>query len=84
MTVQFRRHFLATFVAGFAGPYALGAQAAVSPLELVGPISDYKIYVAENVRKLATDTRAFTAAVKAGDIEKAKKLYAFMKTLQQP
>ncbi|KPU95041.1 iron transporter [Variovorax paradoxus] len=63
-----------------AGLYAAGAQAAVSPLELVGPISDYKIYVAENVRKLAADTRAFTAAVKAGDIEKAKKLYAPTRT----
>ncbi|MGN8079536.1 iron uptake system protein EfeO [Variovorax sp. 22077] len=80
MTVQFRRHFLATLVAGFAGLHAAGVQAAVSPLELVGPISDYKIYVAENVRKLAADTRAFTAAVKAGDIEKAKKLYAPTRT----
>ncbi|KQX96248.1 iron transporter [Variovorax sp. Root473] len=58
----------------------MGAQAAVSPLELVGPISDYKIYVTQNVRKLAADVRVFTAAVKAGDIEKAKKLYAPTRT----
>lgn len=80
MPVHFRRRFLATLVAGAAGLYAAGSLAAVSPLELVAPIADYKIYVAENVRKLATDTRAFTAAVKAGDIEKAKKLYAPTRT----
>jgi iron uptake system component EfeO len=80
MSVHFRRRFLATLVAGAAGLYAAGSLAAVSPLELVAPIADYKIYVAENVRKLATDTRAFTAAVKAGDIEKAKKLYAPTRT----
>lgn len=80
MSVHFRRRFLATLVAGAAGLYAAGSLAAVSPLELVAPLADYKIYVAENVRKLATDTRAFTAAVKAGDIEKAKKLYAPTRT----
>lgn len=81
MTVPFRRRFLATLlVAGTAGLHMAASQAAVSPLELVGPISDYKIYVAENVRKLATETRAFVAAVKAGDIEKAKKLYAPTRT----
>src|SRR5687767_10578438 len=80
MTVLFRRRFLAAFVAGFASLHAVGAQAAVSPLELVGPISDYKIYVTQNVRKLAADVRVFTAAVKAGDIEKAKKLYAPTRT----
>ncbi|WP_219210191.1 iron uptake system protein EfeO [Variovorax boronicumulans] len=80
MSVHFRRRFLATLVAGAAGLYAAGSLAAVSPLELVAPIADYKIYVAENVRKLATDTRAFTAAVKAGDIERAKKLYAPTRT----
>lgn len=49
---------------------------AVSPLELVAPVADYKLYVAENTRKLVADTRNFTAAVKAGDIEKAKRLFA--------
>ncbi len=76
MPAQLRRTFLATLVAGAAGFHAVASHAAVSPLELVGPLSDYKIYVAENVRKLVADTRSFTAAVKAGDIEKAKKLYA--------
>ncbi|XAH21687.1 iron uptake system protein EfeO [Xylophilus sp. GW821-FHT01B05] len=80
MSVHIRRHFLATLVAATAGLHASGALAAVSPLELVGPISEYKIYVAENVRKLVADTRVFTAAVKAGDVEKAKKLYAPTRT----
>ncbi|CAN5349616.1 iron uptake system protein EfeO [soil metagenome] len=78
--MQIRPHFFATLLAATAGLYAASAQAAVSPLELVGPISDYKIYVAENVRKLVADTRVFTAAVKAGDIEKAKKLYGPTRT----
>lgn len=50
--------------------------AAVSPLELVAPVADYKLYVAENARKLVTDVRNFTAAVKSGDVEKAKQLFA--------
>jgi len=80
MSVQIRRHFLATLVAAAAGLGSVGAQAAVSPLELVTPIAEYKIYVAENVRKLVAETRVFVAAVKAGDIEKARKLYAPTRT----
>jgi iron uptake system component EfeO len=83
MIVQIRRRFLNAFatLAFAAGSfYAAGAHAAVSPLELVKPLSEYKIYVAENVRKLATDVRTFTAAVKAGDIERAKALYAPTRT----
>ncbi len=78
--MHIRHPLLATLVAAMAGLYATGSQAAVSPLELVGPISDYKIYVTENVRQLVADTRVFTAAVKAGDIEKAKKLYGPTRT----
>nr|BAE87076.1 alginate-binding protein [Sphingomonas sp. A1] len=52
------------------------AQAAVAPLDLVQPISDYKIYVSENLQTLVRDTREFTNAVKAGDVAKAKKLFA--------
>ncbi|TXR48893.1 iron uptake system protein EfeO [Phyllobacterium endophyticum] len=51
------------------------AMADVSPLDLVGPIADYKIYVSENLEVLVTDTKAFTDAVKAGDLEKAKSLF---------
>jgi iron uptake system component EfeO len=56
------------------------AQAAVSPLALVKPVADYKIYVTENVAKLVADTKVFTAAVKAGDIERAKALYGPTRT----
>jgi iron uptake system component EfeO len=49
---------------------------AVSPLDLVQPVSDYKIYVAKGVKNLVADTAKFTAAVKAGDLKKAQELYA--------
>lgn len=51
------------------------ARAEVSPLDLVQPIADYKVYVQENLDVLVKDTKAFTDAVKAGDLEKAKELY---------
>lgn len=51
------------------------ARAEVSPLDLVQPIADYKLYVQENLDILVKDTKAFTDAVKAGDLEKAKALY---------
>lgn len=51
------------------------ARAEVSPLDLVQPIADYKVYVQENLDVLVKDTKAFTDAVKAGNLEKAKELY---------
>lgn len=59
---------------------AAAVLSAVSPLQLVAPVADYKLYVAENLRKLVADTRGFTAAVKAGDLEKAKRLFAPTRT----
>ena len=47
-----------------------------SPLDLVQPISDYKIYVTEELDKLGAETQKFTDAIKKGDLETAKKLYA--------
>ncbi|PAT37497.1 EfeM/EfeO family lipoprotein [Vandammella animalimorsus] len=52
------------------------AQAKAAALDLVAPIAEYKLYVSENVDQLVKDTAAFVEAVKAGDIEKAKALYA--------
>lgn len=49
--------------------------AATAPLDLVTPVSDYKIYVTENVDKLADDTQKFTDAIKKGDLATAKKLF---------
>lgn len=49
--------------------------AATAPLDLVGPVSDYKIYVIEQLDILAADTQKFTDAIKKGDLATAKKLY---------
>lgn len=54
----------------------LAAFAGTAPLDLVGPVSDYKIYVTEQIDKLVDETQKFTDAVKTGDIATAKKLYA--------
>lgn len=62
--------------AGLAGP----SMAADPSLDLVGPLSEYKIYVAENTAELVADTQAFVAAIKAGDVEKAKALFAPTRT----
>ena len=50
--------------------------AAVSPMDLVGPLAEYKVYVGREVDALVTETRAFTEAVKAGKLAEAQKLYA--------
>jgi iron uptake system component EfeO len=52
------------------------AHAKVAPTQLVGPISDYKIYVGEEVDVLVRETKVFADAVKAGDLTKAQGLYA--------
>lgn len=53
---------------------AAGAQPTL--MQLTGPVTDYKAYVMQEVAALVTSTQAFTGAVKAGDIDKAKALYA--------
>ncbi|WP_075181082.1 iron uptake system protein EfeO [Pantoea sp. 1.19] len=59
---------------------AAGAGAGTLPpsaaLALAGPLADYKQWVMQQVSELVTQTAAFTAAVKANDIAKAKALYA--------
>ncbi len=45
-------------------------------LSLGGAITEYKAYVTAETAALVTGTKAFTDAVKAGDIAKAKSLYA--------
>jgi len=45
-------------------------------LSLGGAITAYKAYVTQEMNGLVAKTKAFTDAVKAGDIEKAKALYA--------
>lgn len=55
---------------------SLSAYAATAPMDLVGPVSDYKIYVTEQLDELASHTQQFTDAVKKGDLATAQKLYA--------
>lgn len=54
---------------------SMSAFAATAPLDLVTPVSDYKIYVTENVDTLAAETQKFTDAIKKGDLATAKKLF---------
>ncbi|HEX4768198.1 MAG TPA: iron uptake system protein EfeO [Lichenihabitans sp.] len=59
---------------------AKGADAAptapISPMDLVGPLAEYKAYVTREVEALAAETRTFTDAVKAGKLDEARALYA--------
>jgi len=45
-------------------------------MQLEGPITAYKTYVTEQVNALVNSTQAFTDAVKAGEVDKAKALFA--------
>jgi iron uptake system component EfeO len=47
-----------------------------SPMDLVGPIAEYKVYVKGEVATLVDETRELTDAVKAGKLAEAQKLYA--------
>jgi iron uptake system component EfeO len=47
-----------------------------SAMDLVGPIAEYKVYITREIDALVTETRAFAAAVKAGKLAEAQKLYA--------
>lgn len=69
---------LCTLALGLAAPVvSRAAQAAsISPLELAEPVARYKIYVIGEVADLVKRTRAFTEAVKAGNLAKARSLYA--------
>ncbi len=55
---------------------AQAASTKVAPGDLVGPISDYKIWVGTEVEALLGATKSFAEAVKAGDLAKAQQLYA--------
>ena len=45
-------------------------------LQLAQPIADYKAYVLNEVNALVSSTKAFTAAINAGNGDKARALYA--------
>lgn len=81
--VQRARPYRALILAAstFLGAAAIQpAFAEVAPYDLVTPVAEYKIYVTESVQKLVTETRAFTEAVKAGNLDKAKALFAPTRT----
>lgn len=63
-------------VTALCGLLAAPAAFADTTLDLVGPISDYKLYVSEKTDDLVGATEEFVAAVKAGDVETAKSLFA--------
>lgn len=44
--------------------------------DFVGPVAEYKLYVLGEIDKFVVGTKSFVEAVKAGDIKKAKELYA--------
>lgn len=52
------------------------AVAKTDAADLIGPIAEYKMYVMDEVKQYVVTTKAFTDAVKKGDIATAKKLYA--------
>lgn len=58
-----------------SAPVAIAAETPAQPLDLAAPITEYKLYVADATRKLVAETKAFTAAVKAGDLAKAQALF---------
>ncbi len=58
------------------GEATADAAKANALLDLSTAITAYKAYVVEQTAELVKGTKAFTEAVKAGDIEKAKSLYA--------
>src|ERR1700722_12031419 len=47
-----------------------------SPMDLVGPIAEYKVYVKGEVATLVAETKKLTDAVKAGKLADAQRLYA--------
>lgn len=47
-----------------------------SALDLVGPLAEYKVYVAKEVGDLVEQTKRFAEAVKAGKLDEARNLYA--------
>ena len=56
------------------------AQSAIPPMDLVQPVSDYKLFVAAEVDLLVSSTLKLVEAVKAGDLKGAQALYAPART----
>lgn len=52
-----------------------GASSKPDAMALVGPIAEYKVYVTQQVGELVTHTKAFTEAIKQGNLKLAQQLY---------
>jgi iron uptake system component EfeO len=52
------------------------APAKPSPMDLVGPIAEYKVYVKKEVDVLVAETKKLTDAIKAGKLQDAQRYYA--------
>lgn len=72
---QFLQQILLLSSASAVAAPVWAADAAISPLDLVKPLAEYKLYVNDNARQLVKGVQEFVVAVKAGDIDKAKKLF---------
>ena len=73
-----RRHFLhrMLLVAGASAALQPAMAQTVSALDLVKPLAEYKLYVNAQLRELVQGVQTFVAAVKAGKLDDAKRLYA--------
>ncbi len=71
-------HFLATAAVALATAGTALAQPA--PADLEGPIAEYRVYVTDRSQDLVEGVAAFVAAIKAGDLERARALYAPART----
>jgi iron uptake system component EfeO len=52
------------------------AAASISPMDLVGPIAQYKLYVTKEVEDLVASTKVLAEAAKMGDLARAQAAYA--------
>lgn len=66
----------ATLVAAMASAFSFANAATPTAEDFVEPVAQYKLYVLGEIDKFVAGTKEFTDAVIAGDLEKAKKVYA--------
>lgn len=72
---QFRRALPAALIL-VAALLSAPLSAKVAPGDLVAPIADYKIWVGQETQALLAKTQGFVDAIKAGELDKARALYA--------
>ncbi|CAM4002868.1 Iron uptake system component EfeO precursor [Vibrio aerogenes CECT 7868] len=73
MNLKSRKSFLPAMLLLISAPYASAAQ---NTSMLVEPMTEYKLYVIDEVNELVRDTQAFAQAFERGDLKKAEQLYA--------